>query len=61
MKLTNANFQNHCTDECVCNECSCGRHLCKFNNIKPDLTKNTIYQKDFFKKAAPPAKIVYSK
>lgn len=36
---------------CVCSECSCGRHLCKLNNIKPDLTKNTIYKQDFNRKS----------
>jgi hypothetical protein len=26
----------------------CGRHMCKLNVIKPDLTKNTVYQKSFY-------------
>ncbi len=46
---------------CVCDSCNCGRHLCKFNNIKPDLTKNTIYKKDFLKKSTYAPKIVYAK
>ena len=35
--------------------------MCKFNNIKPDLTKNTIYKQDFNKKNVFPKKIVFSK
>jgi len=46
-KLTDSNFCHHDEGSCVCNDCLCGRHLCKFNVIKPDLTKNTIYQRSF--------------
>ena len=28
-------------------DCTCGRHLGKFNVVKPDLTKQSIYQKSF--------------
>lgn len=61
-QLTETNFKNHSNVEtCVCNECSCGRHLCKFtNNIKPDLTKNTIYKKDFLKKQMVQPKVIIS-
>jgi hypothetical protein len=60
-KLTNVNFKNHCGEGCLCSECSCGRHLCKFNNIKPDLTKTTIYKKDFEKKAGLTGPIIFAK
>jgi hypothetical protein len=49
-KLQNLNFSHHDPNLCVCADCTCGRHLCQFHAIKPDLTKNTIYQKDYWKK-----------
>jgi hypothetical protein len=45
--LHQLNFNHHREDSCLCNDCSCGRHLCKLNIIKPDLKKSTIYQKNF--------------
>lgn len=49
-KLQNLNFSHHDPNLCVCADCTCGRHLCQFHAIKPDLTKNSIYQKDYWKK-----------
>lgn len=52
--LSNTNFSHHHQDKCVCNDCHCGRHLCKLHVIKPDLTKNTIYQRSFYEQSAIP-------
>ena len=46
-KLYDSNFSHHDDVNCVCHDCNCGRHLCKMHVIKPDLTKNTIYQRSF--------------
>ena len=59
--LSQTNFKNHFSDSCVCQDCTCGRHLCKLNNIKADLTKNTIYKKDFTKKGMVSSEVIYSK
>lgn len=53
-KLTSANFSHHDPSVCVCEFCTCGRHLCKLHVIKPDLKKNTIYQRDYPGKKAIP-------
>ena len=53
-KLTSSNFCHHDENNCVCNDCSCGRHLCKLNVIKPDLSKNTVYQRSFYHQKAIP-------
>ena len=55
------NFINHLSTECLCAECNCGRHLCKFNNIKPDMRKTTIYKKDFEKKHITPSQVLIAK
>lgn len=60
-QLTQANFANHCSSDCLCHECNCGRHLCKFNNIKPDLTKTTVYKKDFERKSVTPNQVIFAK
>lgn len=53
-KLSNTNFSHlNQTDE-VSKDCLCGRHLGKFHVIKPDLTKNTVYQKSFYQQKAIP-------
>lgn len=41
---------HHDPNLCVCAQCTCGRHLCQFHAIKPDLSKSTVYQMDYFKK-----------
>ena len=48
--LEDVNFSHHDANLCVCEHCTCGRHLCKMHQVKPDLSKNSIYQKDFYKK-----------
>ena len=45
-KLADSNFSHH-QHGCVCSDCHCGRHLCRLNVIKPDLSKNTVYQMSF--------------
>jgi hypothetical protein len=45
-QLQATNFKHH--EECLCQECHCGRHQCKLNVIKPDLTKATTYQRSFY-------------
>jgi hypothetical protein len=42
--LQQLNFSHHHETSCLCNDCSCGRHLCRLNVIKPDLRKATVYQ-----------------
>lgn len=44
------NFSHHDSHLCVCSDCTCGRHLCKLHAIKPDLRKNTTYQKEYLPK-----------
>ncbi len=49
-KIENANFRHHNPETCVCEDCNCGRHLCKLHIVKPDMSKGSIYRKDFDKK-----------
>ena len=60
-KLHSTNFDHHDESNCVCSDCHCGRHLCKFNVIKPDLTKNTVYQKSFYQQKAIPNVVNHDK
>jgi len=41
--------------------CTCGRHLAKFKIIKPDMSKNTVYQKSFYEQKAIPNLVNLSK
>lgn len=36
-------FQNH-PDQCLCKECLCGRHLCKFDTPAPTLSHASTYK-----------------
>ena len=61
-KLTGESFRHHNPELCVCESCTCGRHLCQLHKIvKPDLTKTSIYGQDFFKKKPVENKINISK
>lgn len=60
-KLLDSNFDHHHEQNCICSDCKCGRHLCKLNVIKPDLTKNTIYQKSFYEQKAIPNVVNHDK
>lgn len=51
-QLTNNNFSHHHQDNCCCKSCECGRHLCKFNVVKPGFTKKTIYRRSYYKQKA---------
>jgi hypothetical protein len=51
-KLRSNNFAHHDEAACCCESCECGRHLCKFNVIKPGFTKKTIYKRSYYKQAA---------
>ena len=31
----------------MCGECTCGRHLCKFNIIRPQLNNKSSYHHEF--------------
>jgi hypothetical protein len=44
------NFRHHNPKFCTCADCTCGRHLCLFHAIKPDLSKKTVYKADYVKK-----------
>lgn len=54
MKTTNQlftnNFNHHDPNLCVCDSCNCGRHFCKLHNVRPDLTKSSIYKQSYSKK-----------
>ena len=50
VKLHGENFKHHHPSSCVCDDCLCGRHLCHLDVVKPDMTKTSTYQQDFFKK-----------
>lgn len=60
-KLFNLSFQHHDPNMCVCQYCNCGRHLCKFKNVKPDLSKCSVYRKSYDKKNPIPNNINISK
>lgn len=60
-RLLDANFNHHDPELCVCDSCECGRHLCSFKNVKPDMTKASIYNQSFSKKPVIPNKINISK
>lgn len=56
-RLFNSNFNHHDPNICVCDSCNCGRHYCKLHNVKPDLSKSSIYKQSYCKKAPIPNKI----
>lgn len=39
-------FQQH-PEECLCKQCICGRHLCKFNAPTPGLSFSTTYRRHY--------------
>lgn len=49
-KLLSTNFSHHDPNLCVCESCTCGRHLCKLHNVKPDLSKSSIYKQSYPRK-----------
>lgn len=53
-KLNKTNFDHHDPNLCLCEQCQCGRHLCKFHVIKPDMSKASVYQKSFYNQKAIP-------
>ena len=60
-KLHQTNFIHHDNQNCLCKECKCGRHFCKLKIVKPDLTKNTIYQRSFYKQHLIPNEVNHDK
>jgi hypothetical protein len=48
-QLSGNNFGHHQEGGCCCADCECGRHLCKFNVIKPGFTKKTVYRRSYYK------------
>lgn len=38
-KLKECNFKHHDPNVCVCEHCTCGRHLCKLHIVRPDMRK----------------------
>lgn len=48
---------HHDPNMCVCQHCTCGRHLCKFKNVKPDLSKCSIYKQSYDRKNPIPNNI----
>ena len=60
-RLLGANFSHHDPNNCVCESCTCGRHLCNFKNVRPDLSKASIYNQSYSKKAPVPNKINIAK
>ena len=59
-KLAQTNFSHHDPNMCVCDQCQCGRHLCKFHVIKPDLPKATVYQKSFYQQKPIPNLVAHA-
>ena len=57
-KLYNANFNHHDPNLCVCEDCLCGRHLCKLHAIAPDMSKGTVYRQSFRKRGGVPNLVV---
>ena len=57
-KLYCANFNHHDPNLCVCNECTCGRHLCKLHAIAPDMSKGTVYRQSFRKTKGVPSLVL---
>lgn len=49
-KLSECNFCHHQADKCVCEHCTCGRHLCRLKVVKPEFTMNSVYQRSFYQK-----------
>ena len=39
-------IQNH-PDECLCKDCLCGRHLCKFASPTPSMTLASTYKRHY--------------
>ena len=61
-KLTGESFRHHNPELCVCDACTCGRHLCQLHKVvRPDMTKTSIYGQDFYKKKPVENKINISK
>ena len=60
-KLQSTNFEHLEELHKLENDCNCARHLGKFNVIKPDLTKNTIYQKSFYEQKRIPNVVNHDK
>ena len=46
-RLLQSNFEHLKDKSNLEADCTCGRHLGKFNVVKPDMTKQSIYQKSF--------------
>jgi hypothetical protein len=46
-KLANELLKHHNPELCVCSECICGRHLCKFHPAGLNLTKMSTYDRDY--------------
>lgn len=49
-KIFQASFSHHDPNNCVCDVCNCGRHLCKFHVVKPDLSKGSVYAMSYDRK-----------
>ena len=45
----------------MCSDCHCGRHLCRLNVIKPDLTKHSIYQMSYVRQQQVPNLVNHDK
>lgn len=48
------NFSHHDPKLCVCDDCVCGRHLCKLHLVTPNMSKSSVYQQSYPKKCTIP-------
>ena len=60
-KLCSINFRHHDPNQCVCEMCICGRHLCKVHVVRPDLSKQSTYRNQFYPKTRIPNIIAIAK
>lgn len=54
-------FTHHNPERCVCDLCSCGRHLCKLHGVAPNMSKASTYQKNFYPMKSIPNKVNIAK
>lgn len=60
-RLLQSNFEHLDTKAQLEADCTCGRHLGKFNVVKPDMTKQSVYQKSFTSQMNVPNRVNHDK
>lgn len=50
-QILERSLSHHNPELCLCSDCNCGRHLCQIkSNLKPILTKTTVYKQSYHRK-----------